>query len=545
MSVEPQSNPREPLAKKAALALLAPGARVGAYVIERPLGAGGMGQVYLALDEGLGRRVALKILPPEHADDEARARFLREARALARCEHPNVVRVFASGADGETAWMALEVVDGDSLSDLGAGQPVDEETVLGLMAQVARGLAAVHAVGVVHRDVKPENLLVDGDAVVKIVDFGVALLADPGSGGFTTRKGIVVGTPHFMSPEQARGGNVDARSDAWSFGATLFALLTGRPPFYGSANEADLDILTRVLRDPVPDVKITAPSTSPATVNLLQQLLKRDPDQRRHEMAAVADVMDEITAALALGERVAPSSVLPLANTLGAVDADNAAAVAAGVPSLAAARPGVVVALMLLLVVVAVVGGVGLGKHFIEPEIRERIVERMIEVPVAATVAVPVDVPVAVPVAVPVEVPAPISSSYVLALPANAPPAVWAEAVIQARPSEVSDFLEILLKRPDDNARAALLLVAASLSPAGELLLTRVEEEFKPLAHDVWTAALFSPSKERALQMVSLLASRRDDVALSLLQSAAATHKHPAVRRAAAVHRDSIFKVEE
>ena len=302
MQPEGQPTPGEPLSKRVVLAHLAAGTRVAGYVIERPLGAGGMGQVYLALDERLGRKVALKILPPDDADDEARARFLREAKALARVEHQNVVRVFASGEDRETAWMALEVVDGDPLSALAGGELLDEETSCALLAQVARGLHAVHAVGVVHRDVKPDNLLVDNDAVVKIVDFGVALLADPGSGGFTTRKGVVVGTPHFMSPEQARGATVDTRSDAWGLGATLYALLTARPPFFGSDAEPDLDILARVLREPVPDVRTLAPTTSSATAALLRQLLEKDPEKRRADLDAVADELDAIAAALARGE---------------------------------------------------------------------------------------------------------------------------------------------------------------------------------------------------------------------------------------------------
>ncbi|MDP2340966.1 MAG: serine/threonine-protein kinase [Deltaproteobacteria bacterium] len=530
-NVEGQPTPREPLSKRVVLAHLATGVHVGNYLIEKPLGAGGMGQVYLALDERLGRRVALKILPPEDADDEARARFLREAKALARCEHPNVVRVFASGEDGETAWMALEVVDGDPLSALASGQGsgeqgLDEETGVALMAQVARGLAAVHAVGVVHRDVKPENLLVDNDAVVKIVDFGVALLADPGSGGFTTRKGVVVGTPHFMSPEQARGGAVDGRSDAWSLGATLYSLLTARPPFFGSNDEPDLDILARVLRDPIPDVRAFAPSTSQATVNLLLQLLERDADQRLSDMAVVADRLDAIATALSRGDTsvlaAAPiqTPVVRAPETRSDVDVIPLVAPV----SIARPRAGVVVVSVLLLGA-AVVGGVALGQRFIEPVVTERVVERIVEVPVVVPPPPPPPEPVQLPRAV--------------------APEVLATAVLDAPASEVPRLLGALLARDEEDARAAMALIAASSSAAGDLLIARVEADYRGDLPGVLEAGLFSSSEDRALRVVKMLDARRDDFALKLLKRAAETHADKDVRQAAAIVRDTIFKVVE
>jgi hypothetical protein len=533
MNVEGQPTPRQPLSKRVVLAHLATGARVGNYLIEKPLGAGGMGQVYLALDERLGRRVALKILPPEDADDEARSRFLREAKALARCEHPNVVRVFASGEDHETAWMALEVVDGDPLSALAAGldsgeQGLDEETGVALMAQVARGLAAVHAVGVVHRDVKPENLLVDNDAVVKIVDFGVALLADPGSGGFTTRKGVVVGTPHFMSPEQARGGTVDARSDAWSLGATLYALLTARPPFFGSNDEPDLDILARVLRDPIPDVRAIAPTTSQATVNLLQRLLERDVEQRLADMAAVADTLDAIAGALARGDAKMLQDSKPTAVV--AVDVDVIPIVA---PIAARPRVGVVVAAVVLLAG-GVVGGVALGQRLIDPVIEERVVERIVEVPVVVAPPEPPPQPVQLP-----ELPG------LPGLPEAVTPERLAATVLDAPASEVPRLLGVLLSRGDEDARAAMALIASSSSATGDLLLARVQADSRGDLPGVLQAGLFSPSRDRALRVVAVLDARHDDAALALLKRAVANHPDKEVRDAAGTVADTIFKVED
>ena len=522
---------------------LAEGVRVSGFIIERPLGAGGMGQVYLALDERLGRKVALKILPPGDADDDARSRFLREAKALARVEHPNVVRVFASGEDGETAWMALEVVDGEPLSSLASGEPLDEETSCALMAQVARGLAAVHAVGVVHRDVKPENLLVDNDAVVKIVDFGVALLADPGSGGFTTRKGVVVGTPHFMSPEQARGATVDARSDAWAVGATLYSLLTARPPFYGDNDEPDLDILARVLREPVPDVLALAPSTSTATRALLSSLLEKDPERRPAEMAGIADQLDAIAAALARGESPgAPEAVEAVAadaaNAADVVAADVVTAEAAAVetsgetvPATATAKTPVsfrrlatVVALPLL-VVGAVVGGAALGQLFTEPA------------EVVTVIKVPVKVPIEV--RVPVEVSAPAA-----VVDAPRKPEELAAELTAAAAARQTELIGQLLAKDGDDARGALALVAGGSSAAGDLIFARIDEDHRGDLMGVVEAALFSPSVERAETVVAFLANRRDDTALRLLRRAAEEHKSPAVRKAAASARDSIFKVE-
>ncbi len=530
MQGESQPTPREPLSKRIILAHLATGVKVAGYVIEKPLGAGGMGQVYLALDERLGRKVALKILPPEDADDEARARFLREAKALARVEHQNVVRVFASGEDGETAWMALEVVDGEPLSSLASGDSLDEETSCALMAQVARGLAAVHAVGVVHRDVKPENLLVNNDAVVKIVDFGVALMSDPGSGGFTTRKGVVVGTPHFMSPEQARGATVDTRSDAWAVGATLYALLTARPPFFGSDSEPDLDILARVLREPVPDVRAHAPSTSPATIALLASLLEKEPEKRQSDMLATADALDAIAAALARGERPGDeAAVAPKTNstTPSTTTAETQALALPTTTTTTQASRAPLLLLGSLLILVAVVGGAALGQVFVEPtvEVQQVVVEKRVEVPVE--------------VKVPVEPPAPAP------LPTTATPEMMARQVLDAPASHQSDLLGKLLARDDDDAKAALALVAAAPSSAGDALLARVDDDHRGDLPMVIEAALYSASNERSRVAIRMLNEKHDYAAFQVLSRAANTHKSAAIRAAAADARDSIFKVED
>lgn len=272
--------------------VLEPGAVLGGFRLLQAIGQGGMGRVFLAHDDQLDRRVALKVLPPEEADDEGRARFLREARALARVDHPHVVHVFASGIDKELAWMALEYIEGEPLCDALAEGPFDEETALSLVAQAARGLAAVHEVGVVHRDVKPDNLLLDASGLVRLVDFGVALFEEPGlTGGFTTRAGIAIGTPHYMAPEQARGGKVDHRADTWALGATLWALLVGRPPFFQKADDSDMDILARVLHEPVRDVRRFA-KVSRGTAELVHALLEKEAEKRPSDLVAVAEQLE-------------------------------------------------------------------------------------------------------------------------------------------------------------------------------------------------------------------------------------------------------------
>jgi Protein kinase domain len=265
--------------------------QIGGYRVDRLLGAGGNAEVYLATDDRLARPVAIKLLAAD-ADEDARARFVREGQALAMLQHEHVVQVLAAGDDGGRAYMVLQYVGGSSLADLMGGRPLDEETACGLLAQAARGLAAVHAIGVVHRDVKPDNLLVDDDAVVKLADFGTAVGTGLGHDGFRTKEGVAVGTPHFMSPEQARGLAADSRTDLWGLGATLYAALCGRPPFFKNDNEPDMDILARIVRDAPPDVRQFAPTISADTAALVTRLLAMERADRPVDALQVATLLD-------------------------------------------------------------------------------------------------------------------------------------------------------------------------------------------------------------------------------------------------------------
>ena len=205
----------------------------GRYSLDREIGRGGMGAVWLGHDELLGRDVALKrigMLPG--ADSTDLARVEREARLTARLSHPNVVAVFDLVTDAETDahWLVMEYVEGVTLARLIREQgPLSPDEAAPLLRQVADALVAAHAAGIVHRDVKPSNIMVDRDGRVKLADFGIARIAtDPA----LTQTGLVTGSPAYLAPEVAAGQRGDETVDVWSLGATAFHLLTGRPPYY-------------------------------------------------------------------------------------------------------------------------------------------------------------------------------------------------------------------------------------------------------------------------------------------------------------------------
>lgn len=247
------------------MATLQPGDRVERYVIEAPLGQGGMGRVYRAHDERLDRRVALKVLLAEGEDQEGRARLLREARAAAALDHPNVVHVYDVGEADGSPYIAMELVLGKSLRTLiGDGSVPFGERVRAL-TEIALALAAAHDAGLVHRDVKPENVIVRSDGRVKVLDFGIArksrLQTDPTAPteahlATLTAEGVKVGTPLYMAPEQIRGDGVDGKTDQFAWGVVAFELLAGRPPWNASDAMALMaSILTdepKALGDDVP-----------------------------------------------------------------------------------------------------------------------------------------------------------------------------------------------------------------------------------------------------------------------------------------------------
>ncbi len=218
---------------------LYPGARLGPYEILSPLGAGGMGEVYLARDTRLGREVAIKVLPDAlDAAPQRVMRFEREARSASALNHPNIVTIYEIGSCGSVHYIAMELVKGEPLRAILLEGPLPVRRLLRVGIQIAEGLAKAHAAGIVHRDLKPENVMVTEEDHVKILDFGLAKLTQPDSSGngppqalTATQEGAVVGTVGYMSPEQATGASVDYRSDQFSFGSILYEMATGSPAF--------------------------------------------------------------------------------------------------------------------------------------------------------------------------------------------------------------------------------------------------------------------------------------------------------------------------
>jgi len=253
----------------------------GRYRLEQRLGAGGMGEVWRAADDLLGRPVAVKLLSSGPDQEQREARFHREARAAARLSDPGVVAVHDFGVADvggqRVCFLVMALVDGPSLEARAAAGPLDVVQVLGWGEQICRALQAAHRAGVVHRDLKPANVLLEGDEV-RLADFGIArLLEEAESGIGLTGTGAVVGTPAYMSPEQARGErSLDARSDLYSLGCLLYRLLTGAPPFTGSSWEV---LVQHVDRRPSP-VRSVRPEVPQAVDDLVLELLHKDPAQR-------------------------------------------------------------------------------------------------------------------------------------------------------------------------------------------------------------------------------------------------------------------------
>ena len=257
----------------------------GRYRVERAIGRGGMGTVWLCRDETLHRTVAVKqvgMLPGESVTDSARA--LREARSTAALSHRNVVTVFDVVEAEGLVWLVMEYVPGRSLSEIiKQDGPLDPATVAELGAQVAAGLAAAHAAGTMHRDVKPGNVLISEDGVAKISDFGIARTAgDPA----LTQSGFLTGTPSYFSPELARGDEPDARTDVWALGATLYAAVEGRPPYEQRTNP--VAVLHDIASTPPPKPQ-RAEFLEPA----LQRMMDRDPGSR-WSMADAAHVLGRL-----------------------------------------------------------------------------------------------------------------------------------------------------------------------------------------------------------------------------------------------------------
>lgn len=258
---------------------LAIGQTFGNYTIVDSIGKGGMGEVYLAKDSRLGRKVALKILSSAFdLDPEGLRRFIREAKVVSTLNHPNILTIYESGEEDSIKFIASEFVEGETLTERLRSGPLSVGTALDIAVQMAEALLAAHGAAVVHRDIKPDNIMIRPDGVVKLLDFGIAKLSEPlRMTGPGTAPGIIIGTPNYLSPEQARGKSVDSRSDIFSFGLVLYEMFTGVKAF--EAGNA-IDVVGAILhKDPVP-INELVPDVSPKIAELISKTLRKQPEER-------------------------------------------------------------------------------------------------------------------------------------------------------------------------------------------------------------------------------------------------------------------------
>jgi serine/threonine protein kinase len=267
----------------------------GRYRIDRPLGTGGMAEVFVATDLRLGRTVALKRIPAAAVPDAtARARLAREARALARVNHPNVVTVFDTVQDDGRPFLVMELVGGASLRDvLDAETSLRPARAVTIASEIASGLAAAHAQGIVHRDLKPSNIFLTPSGTVKIGDFGIARLMTDAA---LTRTGEVFGSPPYVAPEQLTGAPVDARADLYTLGCVLFEMLSGRPPFIG---EDPVSLSYQHVHTQPVRVDGVAPGVPRELADLVHRLLAKDPEDRPSNADEVRRALGRVPAAVA------------------------------------------------------------------------------------------------------------------------------------------------------------------------------------------------------------------------------------------------------
>ncbi len=289
---------------------LSPGTRFGNYEILQRLGAGGMGEVYRAKDTRLEREVAIKTLSLEHGSQpEVLSRFEQEARAACALNHPNIVTIYELGHVNGKPYIAMELVTGETVRELLVPGPIPFRKAVAIAAQIADALAKAHAIGIVHRDLKPENLMVSGDATAKILDFGLAKLhgvkrvRDSDESTAITERGTVMGTVGYMSPEQATGGEVDFRSDQFSFGSVLYEMVTGLPAF---RKRTYAETTAAILRDEPERLGSRMLQAPPPFLWIVERCLAKDPKER---YASTQDLARDLAA---VRDRLAEASARPL-----------------------------------------------------------------------------------------------------------------------------------------------------------------------------------------------------------------------------------------
>jgi serine/threonine protein kinase len=307
---------------------LDPGAQLGHYQIVGALGRGGMGEVYLAKDTRLERRVALKILPAESSADRDRlARFIREAKAASALNHPNIITVYDIGESAGTYFIAYEFIEGRTLREFANGSPVSVASAVEIGIQIASALVDAHGAGIVHRDLKPDNVMVRASGLVKLLDFGIARLSRPVEAATTTttaslddqtQSGMLIGTPQFMSPEQARGTEVNHQTDIFSFGVMLYELLSGTSPF-GADTVAD--VLAAVLTREPSRLTGVPPKLAEVVSNAMQKDRSRRYETATELLRDLTDARQDLDGDTRSVRDVKAVAVLPFANM--SADEDN------------------------------------------------------------------------------------------------------------------------------------------------------------------------------------------------------------------------------
>ena len=272
---------------------MAQGSRIGEYEIVAPIGKGGMGEVYRARDPKLGRDVAIKVLPHEMASDSNRLRrFEWEARAASALNHPNIVTIYEIGEHDGSPFIVMEYVEGATLREILTVAPLPRDKLFRYATQLAEGLAKAHQAGIVHRDLKPDNIVISKDGYAKILDFGLAKLmpsqVDSEMNTFDyvmTREGVIMGTVHYMSPEQAAGGSVDFRSDQFALGSILYEMATGNKPF---ERDTAVETLAAIIREEPESVKVANPEVSETATRVIARCLSKDPRGRYDSTGDIA-----------------------------------------------------------------------------------------------------------------------------------------------------------------------------------------------------------------------------------------------------------------
>src|SRR6266542_4071680 len=367
------------------------GARLGRYEIRSQLGAGGMGEVYLALDTELDRKVAIKILPADVAANQDRMRrFTQEAKAAAALNHPNIAHIYEIGQADGVNFIAMEFVDGHTLGEVIHGGQTDLAKLLRYLQQGAEGLAKAHAAGIVHRDLKPDNIMITRDRHAKILDFGLAKLLETagqkpdregglGSSEIATAMmpvqhsmpGVVMGTVGYMSPEQAQAKTVDQRSDIFSFGCILYEVATGRKPFVG---DSIIDTLHKITFEPAPSITDLNPSASPDLQRVIRKCLAKEPEKRYQTIRDTANDLEELIEEMKgvsdIERSVAPSANATTSEAIKSTDDDVRAESTVSVSQQSASSAEYIVSgikqhklAAVIVLLVLVVGAVGLGMY--------------------------------------------------------------------------------------------------------------------------------------------------------------------------------------